>query len=450
MSLLHTTFYITFRRACTAFPFPVLLSIMLNIALNTASSLAQTPTPAPPQSKPIYLVGATVHVGNGTVLENAVVGFDKGKLTLVGTANTAFDKTNADVFDVKGKHIYPGFFAPNTTLGLVEIEAVRSTRDAEEVGGINPHVRSLIAYNAASQITPTVRFNGVLTALVAPQGGLVSGRSSLVELDGWNWEDAVIKSDLGIHVNFPDATRTTTDTDLKTRDEGIAKQLTALVQFFREAQAYAKAASAGTPKEKNLRFEAMRGLFDGSKKLFIRADEAKTILAAVNFAKDFGLTPVIVGGADAYLLTDILKANNIPVMIEKTHSLPSRSGEDVDQPYKLPAQLVKAGVLTCLSTIGGWQQRNIGFEAGTAAAYGLSKEEALMLITANTAKILGVSDRLGTLELGKDATLFVSEGDALDMRGNNVEHAFIRGRKLQLVNKQKFLYEQYKAKYGQK
>jgi imidazolonepropionase-like amidohydrolase len=435
MKSLHTSF----RLAC--------VSLLALAVLNTSSLMAQTPTPAPPQSKPIYLVGATVHVGNGTVIENAVVGFDKGKLTLVGGAATAFDKTNAEVFDVKGKHIYPGFFAPNTTLGLVEIEAVRATRDVAEVGGINPHVRSLIAYNAASQITPTVRFNGVLVALVAPQGGLVSGRSSLVELDGWNWEDAVIKSDLGIHVNFPDATRATADTDLKTRDEAIAKQLTALTQFFREAQAYAKTPA---PKEKNLRFEAMRGLFDGSKKLFIRADEAKTILAAVNFAKEFALTPILVGGADAYLLTDILKANNIPVMIEKTHSLPSRNGEDVDQPYKTPAQLVKAGVLTCLSTIGGWQQRNIGFEAGTAAAYGLSKEEALALITANTAKILGVGDRLGTLEVGKDATLFVSEGDALDMRGNNVEHAFIRGRKLQLVNKQKFLYEQYKAKYGQK
>ncbi len=421
----------------------------LFLAFGSLTAQQSIPTPAPPQAKPVYLVGGTVHVGNGTVIENAVVGFDKGKITLVGQSGTAFDRTNADVFDAQGKHIYPGLFAANTTLGLVEVEAVRSTNDFNEVGGINPHVRSLIAYNAESQITPTVRFNGVLLALVAPQGGLVSGRSSIVELDGWNWEDATLRADVGVHVNFPTLRRnvTGTDQDLKTGDEAIAKQLTALYQFFREAQAYSKSPA---PKDKNLRFEAMRGLFDGSKKLFIRADEAKSIIAAVNFAKDFGVTPVLVGGGDAWMVTDILKANNVPVMVEQTHSLPSRDYEDVDLPYKTPALLVKAGILTSLCTRGSWQQRNLPFEAGTASAYGLSKEEALSLITLNTAKILGVSDRVGSLEVGKDATLFVSEGDALDMRFNNLEHAFIRGKKLQLVNKQKFLYEQYKAKYGQK
>lgn len=407
------------------------------------------PTPAPAQAKPVVLLGATVHIGNGTVIENGVVGFSGGKLTLVGKADAAFDRATADVVDVKGKHVYPGFIAANTTLGLVEVEAVRATNDVEEVGGINPHVRSLIAYNAESQIIPTVRFNGVLVAMVAPRGGLVSGRSSVMELDAWNWEDAALKTDVGVHVNFPLFTRQpgAPDTDRKTQDEAIAKQLSALYQFFREAQTYSKT----TPKEKNLRFEAMRGLFDGSKKLFIRADHAKSIVAAVNFAKEFGITPVIVGGADSWVVTDILKANNVAVMLEGTHALPERWSDDIEQPYKTPFVLQKAGVLYSIGAIAqGWQQRNLGFEAGTAVAQGLSKEEAITAITANPAKILGVEDRIGTLEVGKDATLFVSEGDALDMRGNIVEQAFIRGKKLQLVNKQKFLYEQYKAKYGQK
>ncbi len=424
--------------------------LILIIAAAMPHLFAQSiPTPATAQTKPLFLVGATVHVGNGTVLENSVVGFASGKITLVGKADAAFDRTGADVVDVKGKHVYPGFIAANTTLGLVEVEAVRSTNDADEVGSLNPHVRALIAYNAESQIIPTVRFNGVLAAMVAPRGGLVSGRSSVMEMDAWNWEDAALKTDVGIHVNFPTITRQpgALEPDRKTQDETIAKQIAALYQFFREAQSYVKS----TPKEKNLRFEAMRGLFDGSKKLFIRADHAKSILAAVNFAKEFGITPVIVGGADSWLLTDVLKANNVPVMLEGTHNLPERWSDDIEQPYKTPAALQKAGILYSTGAIPqGWQQRNIGFEAGTAAAYGLSKEEALMAISANVAKILGVDDRLGTLEVGKDATLFVSDGDALDMRTNSVESAFIRGKKLQLVNKQKFLYEQYKAKYGQK
>lgn len=267
-----------------------------------------------------------------------------------------------------------------------------------------------------------------------------------------------MKADVGIHVNFPTVSRNAAsiDADRKTQDEAIAKQLSALYQFFREAQAYQQGAQKSPTKEKNLRFEAMRGLFDGSKKLFIRTDAAKSILAAVNFAKEFGITPIIVGGADAWLVADVLKTNNVPVMLEGTHALPEHTSDDIEQPYKTPGMLQKAGVLFSISatlqtfSFGGFQQRNICFEAGTAAAHGLGKEEAVAAISANVAKILGVGDRVGTLETGKDATLFISDGDALDMRTNNLQSAYIRGRKLQLVNKQKFLYEQYKAKYGQK
>lgn len=427
-----------------------LIILVLAIATAIPRLFAQSiPTPALSQTKPLFIVDATVHVGNGTVIENGVVGFVGGKLTLIGKSDTPFDRTGADVVDAKGKHVYPGFIAANTTLGLIEVEAVRSTNDVDEVGLLNPHVRALIAYNAESQIIPTVRFNGVLAAMVAPRGGLVSGRSSVMEMDAWNWEDAALKADVGIHVNFPTLTRQpgALEPDRKTQDEAIAKQIAALYQFFREAQSYAKT----TPKEKNLRFEAMRGIFDGSKKLFIRADHAKSILAAVNFAKEFDIAPIIVGGADSWLLTDVLKANNAAVMLEGTHTLPERWSDDIEQPYKTPAALQKAGVLYSIGAISqGWQQRNISFEAGTAVVHGLSKEEALTAITANVAKILGVDNRIGTLEVGKDATLFISSGDALDMRSNNVEAAYIRGKKLQLVNKQKFLYEQYKAKYGQK
>lgn len=424
-------------------------------AQNTSYSGQSVPTPAKPQEKPIVIVGGTIHVGNGTVIENGAIAFDKGKITRVGTNDAAFDRTGADVVEAQGKHVYPSFIAGNTTLGLVEVEAIRQMQDVYETGGINPHVRSLIAYNAESPIIPTIRFNGILLAMVAPKGGLVAGRSSVMELDGWGWEDATLKADVGIHINFPSVSRNAgaIDADRKTQDDQVAKQLSTLYQFFREAESYAKFAA---PKEKNLRFEAMRGLFDGTKKLFIRVDAAKGILSAVSFAKEFGITPVIVGGADSWLVADVLKANNVPVMLEGTHSLPERPFDDIEQPYKTPGMLQKAGVLFSLSAslqtfdFGAFQQRNICFEAGTAVAHGLGKEEAVAAISANVAKILGIGDRVGTLEVGKDATLFISDGDALDMRTNNLQAAYIRGRKLQLVNKQKFLYEQYKSKYGQK
>ncbi|TAD94386.1 MAG: amidohydrolase, partial [Bacteroidetes bacterium] len=261
------------------------------------------PTPAKAQEKPVVIVGATVHVGNGTVIENGAIAFDKGKITRVGANDASFDRTGAEVVEAAGKHVYPSFIAGNTTLGLVEVESIRQMQDVFEVGSINPHVRSLIAYNAESPIIPTIRFNGVLLAMVAPKGGLVSGRSSVMELDAWSWEDASLKSDVGIHVNFPNVSRNaaSSDIDRKTQDDQVAKQLAALYQFFREAEAYSKSAQA---KEKNLRLEAMRGLFDGTKKLFIRIDAAKGILAAVQFAKEFGITPIIVGGADAWLVAD--------------------------------------------------------------------------------------------------------------------------------------------------
>ncbi|MCS6808267.1 MAG: amidohydrolase family protein [Bacteroidota bacterium] len=426
------------------------LCLVVSVAWCCRLDAQSFPTPAPPQARPIYLVGGTIHQGNGTVIEDGVLGFAEGKITLVGKAETPFDRTGAEVLDIRGKHVYPGLIAVNTTLGLVEIEAVRATNDDEEVGSINPHVRSLIAYNAESAIIPTVRFNGVLLAMVAPRGGLVSGRSSVVELDAWNWEDAVLKADIGIHVNFPVPVRQpgAQDIDRKAQDEAYTKQLHALYQLFREAQAYAKSAM---PKEKNLRLEAMRGLFDGSKKLFIRAHHAKAIIAAVQFAREFGITPIIVGGADSWLVADVLKAYNVPVMLEGTHVLPQRWSDDIEQPYKTPALLHKTGILFCIGGLPqNWQQRNLAFQAGTAAAFGLDKEAALSAITRNPAIILGIEHRVGTLEVGKDATLFVSEGDALDMRGNRVEYAYIRGKRLQLTDKQKFLYEQYKAKYGQR
>lgn len=404
-------------------------------------------TPAAAQQRPVIIRGGTVHTGNGKVIENAVLVFENGKLTVVGDAASAgANNPNAEIIEAAGKHIYPGFIAPMSRLGLTEIGAVRSTNDYAEVGGVTPHVRALIAYNTDSQIIATVRSNGILLAQITPAGGLIPGTSSIIQLDAWNWEDATYAANDGVHLNWPSMELPASGNDESKARQRIEKEMEAIEQLFAEAQAYS---SNPTPGQANLKLEAMRNLFSGSAKLYISTDQAKGILAAVAFARRYGITPVIVGGSDAWRVTDVLKQYDVPVMLAEMHRLPSSAFEDVDLPYKLPFLLRQAGVRFCISKPGSWEQRNLPFEAGTAAAYGLSKEEALAAITSWTAEILGVADSVGTLEVGKDATLFISTGDALDMRTSNVEAAFIRGRKIDLDNKQKALYRKFTTKYGQ-
>ncbi|GAB3539542.1 amidohydrolase [Pontibacter brevis] len=417
-------------------------------ALLSVPALAQVPAPAPKQSKPVLLKGATLHVGNGQVVENAAVGFDNGKITYAGPQNGA-NLGNYEVVDVTGQHIYPGLIHPNSTLGLNEVESVRATIDWREVGEFNPNVRSIIAYNTDSDIIPTVRTNGVLMTQLTPIGGTISGTSSVVHLDAWNWEDAMMKADEGIHLNWPNMLIQTGNSDsdarLKRMAEGREETLAELTKLMRDAAVY----KAGKHDNENLKLASMAGLFNGSKKLYIHADYGKEIIESVNFAKQHGVKNiVIVGGGDAIAVADFLKANNISVIYSGVHALPSRAGEDVDMPYKTPYLLHKAGIPFALdynTSIHGI--RNLPFIAGTAAAYGLDKEQALAAVSLNAAKILGIDKQVGSVEVGKDATIVVSAGDLLDMRTSNVTHAYIQGRNVDLNNKQKVLYEKFDNKY---
>jgi len=417
-------------------------------AMFAGSLSAQNPAPAGPQSGPVLILNATAHLGNGTVIQNSVMAFDQGKITLIGDASVVRPDTTLykTVIHAQGKQVYPGFINCNTTLGLTEIDAVRSTRDMYEVGELNPHVRSAISYNTDSKIIPTVRNNGILLTEVVPRGGTISGQSSVMQLDAWNWEDAVYKEDIGIHMDWPGMyifKNNENDPEEKQRDR-ISVALQRIESYFKEAKAYALTSS---PEEKNLRFEAMRGLFDGSKKLFVHAWYVKAIESSVNFCKKMGIQMVLVGGADSWMTTELLRKNQVPVILVKTHSLPPREDADIDQAYKMPYLLHKDSVTVAISFDGSWNSRNLPFDAGTAAAYGLTKEEALMCITSVPAKILGIDKTTGTLETGKDATLFISAGDALDMHTNSVETIFIQGRNVNTDDVQKQLYRKYKEKY---
>jgi len=416
------------------------------LAIISLNTFAQVETPAKKQTKKILLMNGVAHLGNGQLIKNSVIAFEDGKLTVVANAKTIrLDMTRFDtVIRLDGKHVYPGIISPNSTIGITEIDAVKATNDFAELGVFNPHVRSLIAYNAESKITTTVRSNGVLMAQITPRGGRVSGTSSIVQLDAWNWEDAVLRTDDGIHLNWVNFFNHRTGKANKKYAETMAQ----MNGFFTNSLAYAK--DENYP-EKNLRFEAMRGLFEGSKTLYIHANFVKEITEAINFAKNHKVKKmVIVGGYDAWMVTDMLKENNVAVVLKRVHSLPEREEDDVNLPYKLPKMLQDAGVLFCLENAGDMEAmgtRNLPFYAGTAVAYGMEKEAALQLITLNTAKILGIDSFCGSLEIGKDATLFISEGDALDMRTNKVISAFIQGRLLDLDNHQEKLYRKYTKKY---
>ena len=411
-------------------------------------ALAIVPVPAADQSEPIAITGAVIHVGNGMVINEGIITFNGGLITAVGTATEGVDLVDHLLIDVQGRHVYPGFVLPNSTLGLIEVNSVRATSDVLEEGDINASVRSAIAYNTDSEIIPANRFNGILTAQVVPQGGLISGSSTIFKLDGWNWEDAMLAEDVGLHMHWPSYTqrRRNPETGLfETVDnENYEGQTQLLHSLFQDAQAY-----SGQPL--NLNLLAMQPLFNGVAKLFVHADEARQIISAVRFARSYGVQDItLVGGADALSVKDFLLAQDIPVIYERIHELPLRDWQDVDTPFKTPFLLHNAGIKI---GIGGGatsidRQRNLPFFAGTAAAYGLEREIALTMITSVNAEILGVAERVGTLEVGKDATLFISEGDALDMRTSQVLGAYIQGRDIDLYGTQQQLYERFRDKYN--
>ena len=424
--------------------------IFISLALlSTITKAQETIYPATVQKGVTIITHATIHIGNGTVLNDASVLFENGKIKQVG--NTISIPSGATTIDASGKHVYPGLIIPVSSLGLKEINSgVRGSNDFLEIGDNNASIRSIVSYNTDSKVINALRANGVLLAHVAPMGDLIEGSSSVVQLDAWNYEDAAYKLDNGMFLNMPSLMvrragrgymRPQSGDPVK---EGLAK-IENVKKFFIDAKAYLQEKNHSA---NNLKFEAVRGLFDGKQKLFIRANEVKQMLLAIDLGKTFGFKIVLVGAVESLQIASILAENNIPVILDNQHALPTTEDDDIDQLYKLPAQLKQAGVLFAINDANEQsKQRNISFNAGTAVAYGLDKEEALSAITLNTAKILGIDAITGSIEVGKDANIIISEGDILDMRGNQLSKAFIQGRDISLDNKQKQLYERYKYKY---
>ncbi len=404
--------------------------------------------PAPDYTGVLFIKNATIHVGNGQVIENGSILVNNRKIEKIGQ-DISLPSGNIKLVDAGGKHVYPGLILPDTDLGLKEIgSGVRGSNDYRELGEWNSNVRSVVAYNTDSRIINTLKANGILLANISPAGNLISGTSSVVQLDAWNWEDALYNAETGLHLYMPNMLarqQRRTESSVTDASKAALEKLEAVKGFLREAKAYLQAAA---PNETNLKFEALRPLFEKKQKLFIHADLVKQMLLAIDFAKEFGLNVVIVGGSESWQIANLLKENNIAVILSQQHELPTLEDDDIDQPYKTPAVLQKAGVLFALNdNFSNTRYRNLAFNAGTAAAYGLTKEQALQAITLSAAKILGIDKLTGSIEVGKDANIIISEGDILDMRTSIITHAFIQGREVSLENKQTQLYERYMHKF---
>ena len=431
--------------------------LMIGITLFTLKTIAQeTVYPAAKQVGTSVITNATIHTGTGQTIDNGTIVITNGKIVSVG--NNISAPAGATIIDAKGKHVYPGLILPISNLGLIEVSAVRATNDLTELGELNPNVRSIVAYNTDSRVINTLRSNGILLANVVPQGSLVAGSSSVVQLDAWTWEDAAYQTDGGIHFYMPSllprprfgsgsggGSGNNQQTDPV--KEGLEK-VDRIKSFFHEAKAYL---AEPTHEKTNLKFESVKGLFSKTQKLYVHANTVKQMLLALDFVKEFGFEVVIVGGSDSWQIADILKQNNVSVILGQSHSLPTLQDDDIDQPYKTAAMLQKAGVTFSITDDDPQNRgRNLPFNAGTAVAYGLTKEQALQAITLNAARIMGIANKTGSIEVGKDANIIISEGDILDMKTSIVTDAFIQGRKIDLMDKQKMLNERYNRKYGLK
>ncbi len=426
---------------------------LIALLLFQGSSWLHSQTPGANDADAVLYTNCVLHTAAGEAFEQGALGVINGTIHYAGRAIAAPKQGYDRVVDLQGKHVYPALISTNTTLGINEISAVRATRDFAETGRMNPNVRAISAYNAESDVAATVLSNGILFAQVTPQGGTLSGTSSVVVLQGWNWEDAAYRTDEGLHLHWPRMYKHTgheaADPVSFIPNDKYPQQQRDIVEFFQMAQAYANRKS---PLEYDLRYEALRGIFTGDKRLYVHADFIKEIREACQFKQDFGIQKMsIVGGYDSWMASDLLRENNISVLVRRVNSLPRFAEDPIDAPYGLAAKLAEAGVEFCFEMSGDMetmQNRNLSFNVGTAIAHGLSKGKALEALTVVPARILGIEEHTGSLVPGKEANFIIVQGDVFDMRKALVEAVYFRGNSLNIDNRQEQLYRKFAEKLG--
>ncbi|MEQ9409633.1 MAG: amidohydrolase family protein [Fuerstiella sp.] len=413
------------------------LSALTTLTGSVASGSDEVP--GPPQTRPVALVNGTIHPIVDWPVENGTIIFEHGRITQIGQQLSV--PADAEVIDLNGLHVYPGLIEAHSQIGLKEISAVRATRDSNETGSLNPNVRANVSVNPDSELIPVTRANGILTAVSAPAGGRISGMAAVMQLDGWTYEDMTLKASAALIINWPSPP-----------SSGESPGLKILRRMFDDTRAYQKArAVQGSGQRFDIRFEAMIPVLNKDVPVMALAHDAAEIQAAVAFAEEQGIRLIIFGGHDAVECAELLKQHDVPVVIDAIHRRPRRRHEAYDTAYTLPARLQQAGVTFCISgsdRSDTWNARNLPYQAATAAAHGLSYNDALRSVTLFPAQILGIADRVGSLEPGKDATLIVTTGDPLET-ATQVTRAYVQGRPVQLSSRHTRLYDKYTEKYRQ-
>jgi len=447
------TGYLSRAGSVTAMTLVVAMAAVAVPLLSPTSARAQVRMTVPPQSQAVALRGATIHTVTNGVIENGTILFANGIITAIGTDVQIPAGTR--VVDLTGKHVYPGLIDAYSTVGISEIGAVGVSSDVNELGDFNPNVRADVAVNAESRHIGTSRSAGVLVTLTTPGGGLISGMSSAMSLEGWDWEEMSMKSAAALNVNWPnpnpgDRGRRGGGRGGRGGAEGppptYAEQVQQLKDFFAEARAYRDATAAGEEVRTDSRYAAMIPAIDGEIPVVVSADGAAQINDAITWAQEEGLRLVIRGGGDAIHVADRLVANDIPVILTSTMAAPGRDYEGYDGAYSMPARLYEAGVKFAISGGSGTLYTNrLPWEAGVAVAFGLPEEEALKAVTINAAEFMGISDLVGSLEPGKQATLLITTGTPLDMT-SDIEQSYIQGREIDMMDIQKFFFEKYMQK----
>ena len=450
--------YLSRTGGVTAVTFAVAMAAVATSLLSPTVAKAQVRMTVPPQSEAVALRGATIHTVTNGVIENGTILFENGVIRAIGTDVEI--PTGTRVVDVSGKHIYPGLIDAYSTVGISEIGSVDVSSDVNELGDFNPNVRAEVAVNAESRHIGTTRSAGVLVTLTTPGGGLISGMSSAMSLEGWDWEEMSIESAAALNVNWPNPNSGGGRGGRGGRGRGFGpgpqespptypERVQQLKDFFAEARAYRDATTAGEEVRTDSRYTAMIPALNGEIPVVVSADGAAQINDAITWAQQEGVRLVIRGGGDAIHVADRLVANDIPVILTSTMAAPGRDYEGYDGAYTMPARLHEAGVRFAISGGSGALYTNrLPWEAGVAVAFGLPEEEALKAVTINAAEFMGISDRVGSLEPGKQATLLITTGTPLDMT-SDIEQSYIQGREIDMNDIQKHFFDKYMEKVRQ-
>ncbi len=450
------------------------------LAFAAVASAQDLVAKAPKQEKIIAITGATIHPVSQPVIESGTLVFEDGVITGVYSANEwqewlstkRLDTTKWIMLDGEGKHVYPGFISAYTMLGISEVQAVAATNDHSEVGNVAPEVQPTIAVNPDSTLLPVTRRNGILLAGVHPVGGLIPGQVGVIRLDGWTIEDMKVTTRrgemAGLVVNWPRVRPVRAwwmDTPEEEQMKRIRENLATLDKTFDTALAYARERMANPDAPIDLRWEAMRPLFampllvesgnadkaliKPSPELFIEANDADQIASAITFCEKRSLRCVIVGGREADRVAELFKRTGAMVVVRGVQNMPQRDDSPYDDAYTLPMRLHAAGIPFAVTHNDDTaHERNLPYVLGTAVAHGLPMDVAIEAVTLNAARVLGIDNTYGSLEVGKSATLFVSTGNALEVT-TDLTHAFIDGREIDLRSKQTELAKKYLERYEQ-